>query len=176
MTPLACTVRLADSDHNYRPEVVQTLHPKVVSFEQQDTEIKLLLADAYEADDDFTNSAKTLQTITLESSQRNISDDEKAKIWMRICRCYLEDDDPTDATSYLNKIKQISHNVTDQATRLQFQLSQARISDSHRNFLDASQAYYALSNETVIDEEERLQALSAAITCAVLAPVSETFG
>ncbi|KAK3061041.1 hypothetical protein LTR53_019902, partial [Teratosphaeriaceae sp. CCFEE 6253] len=49
-------------------------------------------------------------------------------------------------------------------------LSQARIYDSQRSFLDASTAYLALSNETVIDEEERLQALSAAITTAVLAP------
>jgi COP9 signalosome complex subunit 4 len=147
-----------------------------VSFEQQDTDIKLILADAYEADDDFTNSAKTLQTITLESSQRPISDDEKAKIWMRICRCYLEDDESTTAVSYLNKIKQIFHNVTDQATRLQFQLSQARISDSQRNFLDASAAYFALSTEPVIDEEERLQALSAAITCAVLGPAGPQRG
>ncbi|KAI5369333.1 Putative proteasome component (PCI) domain, tetratricopeptide-like helical domain superfamily [Septoria linicola] len=158
------------------PELVQILQPKVVSFEQQDTEIKLILADAYEADDDFTNSAKTLQMITLESSQRSVSDDEKAKIWMRVCRCYLEEDDPTNATSYLNKIKQISHNITNNETRLQFQLSQARISDSQRNFLDAAQAYYTLSNEGVIDEEERLQALSAAITCAVLAPAGPQRG
>ena len=151
-------------------EIVQILAPKIVSYEQQDTEIKLILADAHEAEEDFTNSAKTLQTITLDSSQRNISDDEKAKVWMRICRCYLEEDDPTNALSYLNKIKQVIFSVTDRATRLQFQLSQARISDSQRNFLDASGSYLALSLETVIDEEERLQALSAAITCAVLAP------
>ncbi|CAK1355928.1 COP9 signalosome complex subunit 4 [Cercospora beticola] len=158
------------------PQIVQILQPKVISFEQQDTEIKLILADAYEADDDFTNSAKTLQNITLESSQRSVSDDDKAKIWMRICRCYLEEDDATNATSYLNKIKQIFYNVTDQPTRLQFQLSQARISDSQRSFLDASVAYYALSNESVVDEEERLQALSAAITCAVLAPAGPQRG
>lgn len=95
---------------------------------------------------------------------------------MRICRCYLEDDESTNATSYLNKIKQIFYQVTDQATRLQFQLSQARISDSQRNFLDASTAYFALSNEAIIDEEERLQALSAAITCAVLAPAGPQRG
>ncbi|KAF2214774.1 hypothetical protein CERZMDRAFT_36860 [Cercospora zeae-maydis SCOH1-5] len=131
------------------PQIVLILQPKVISFEQQDTDIKLLLADAYEADDDFTNSAKTLQTITLESSQRSVSDDDKAKIF---------------------------YNVTDQPTRLQFQLSQARISDSQRSFLDASVAYYALSNESVVDEEERLQALSAAITCAVLAPAGPQRG
>jgi COP9 signalosome complex subunit 4 len=99
-----------------------------------------------------------------------VTDDEKASVWMRICRCYLEENDPVNALSYLNKIKNVIFNVTDQATRLQFQLSQARINDSQRNFLDASAAYFALSNETAVDEEERLQALSAAITCAVLAP------
>ena len=163
---------LADNDVKISAgtEIVQILAPKIVSYEQQDTELKLTLADAHEAEEDFTNSAKTLQTITLDSSQRNISDDEKAKVWMRICRCYLEDEDPTNALSYLNKIKQVIFGVTDRATRLQFQLSQARISDSQRNFLDASASYLALSLETVIDEEERLQALSAAITCAVLAP------
>lgn len=148
----------------------------MVSYEQQDTELKFILADAYEKDEDFTNSAKTLQTITLESSQRSVSDDEKAKVWMRICRCYLEEDDPTNALTYLNKIKQIYFTVKDHTTRLQFQLSQARISDSQRSFLDASSAYLALSNETVIDEEERLQALSAAITCAVLAPAGPQRG
>lgn len=151
-------------------EIVEILAPKIVSYEQQDTDLKFILADAYEQDEDFTNSAKTLQLITLDSSQRNVSDDEKASVWMRICRCYLEDEDPTNALSYLNKIKQVIHSVTDQATRLQFQLSQARISDSQRSFLDASVSYLALSNEAVIDEEERLQALSASITCAVLAP------
>lgn len=162
------------SDNNVKIEagnaIVQLLAPKIVSYEQQDTDLKFILADAYELDEDFTNSAKTLQTITLDSTQRNVSDDDKAKVWMRICRCYLEEDDPTNALSHLNKIKQVIFSVTDQATRLQFQLSQARISDSQRNFLDASASYLALSNEPVIDEEERLQALSAAITCAVLAP------
>ncbi|CAK4032571.1 COP9 signalosome complex subunit 4 [Lecanosticta acicola] len=157
-------------------QIVQLLAPKIISFEQQDSELKFALADAYEADEDFTNSAKTLQTITLESSQRSVSDDEKARVWMRICRCYLEEEDPTNALTYLNKIKQIYYTVTDNTTRLQFQLSQARISDSQRNFLDASSAYLLLSNEAVIDAEERLQALSAAITCAVLAPAGPQRG
>ena len=152
-------------------EIVQLLAPKIVSYEQQDTDLKYSLADAYEAEEDFTSSAKTLQTIVLDSSQgRSVTDNEKAGVWMRICRCYLEEDDPTNALSYLNKIKNVIHSVTDRATRLQFQLSQARINDSQRNFLDASTSYLALSLDPAIDEEERLQALSAAITCAVLAP------
>ncbi|KAK3659092.1 hypothetical protein LTR56_001529 [Elasticomyces elasticus] len=150
--------------------IVDLLAPKIVSYEQQDTDIKFILADAYEKDDDFGNSAKILQTITLDSSQRSVSDDDKAKVWMRICRCYLEEDDSINAITYLNRVKQVIFSVTDQPTRLQFQLSQARIHDSQRNFLDASTAYLALSNETAIDEDERLQTLTAAITTAVLAP------
>ncbi len=150
--------------------IVQLLAPRIVSYEQQDSDLKFILADAYEQEEDFVNSAKTLQTITLDSAQRNVTDDEKAKVWMRICRCYLEEDDHTNALTYLNRVKQVIFSVSEQATRLQFQLSQARIYDSQRNFLDASTAYHALSSETVIDAEERLQALAAAITTAVLAP------
>ncbi|KAK4540834.1 hypothetical protein LTR36_008911 [Oleoguttula mirabilis] len=151
-------------------DIVDLLAPRIVSYEQQDTDLKYILADAYEADEDYTNSAKTLQTITLDSSQRSVSDDDRATVWMRICRCYLEEDDPTNALTYLNKVKQVIFSVTDQTTRLQFQLSQARIYDSQRGFLDASTAYLQLSNEPAIDEDERLQALTAAISCAVLAP------
>ncbi|KAF2723064.1 CSN4 COP9 signalosome complex subunit 4 [Polychaeton citri CBS 116435] len=156
--------------------VVQILAPKIVSYEQQDTDLKFALASAHEAEEDFTSSAKVLQTITLDSSQRSISDDEKAAVWMRICRCYLEEDDPTPALTFLNKVKQVIYSVKNQETRLQFQLSQARISDSQRNFLDASVAYLALSNESVVEEDERLQSLSAAITCAVLAPAGPQRG
>jgi len=149
---------------------IEALAPKVVSYEDQDSQIKLMLADSYEQNEDFTSSAKVLQQITLDSSQRHVSDDDKAKIWIRITRCYLEEDDPTNALSYLNRVKNVIYNVQDQPTKLQFQLSQARISDSQRNFLDASNSYLNLSLEPVIDEEERLQALSAAIICVVLAP------
>ncbi|THV64512.1 COP9 signalosome-like protein complex subunit 4 [Aureobasidium pullulans] len=149
---------------------IDALAPKVVSYEDQDSQIKLMLADSYEQNEDFTSSAKVLQQITLDSSQRHVSDDDKAKIWIRITRCYLEEDDPINALSYLNRVKNVIYNVQDQTTKLQFQLSQARISDSQRNFLDASNSYLNLSLEPVIDEEERLQALSAAIICVVLAP------
>lgn len=155
---------------------IAALAPKVVSYEAQDTALKMLVADAYEANEDFTGSAKTLQTITLDSSQKAVSDNEKANIWIRITRCYLEEEDPTNALAYLNRIKNVIHEVTDSALRIQFQASQARISDSQRNFLDASNSYLNLSNEPAIDEDDRLQSLSAAIVCAVLAPAGPKRG
>ncbi|KAF2088372.1 hypothetical protein K490DRAFT_40279 [Saccharata proteae CBS 121410] len=156
--------------------LIRLLAPKVVSFEEQDNAIKLILADAYEATEDFTSSAKTLQSIQLDSSQRSITPDDKARVWIRIVRCYLEEDDATSATTFLNRIKTVIHSVTDKTTRITFQLSQARILDSQRHFLDASTAYHAISQEPIVDEEERLQALSAAITCAVLAPAGPQRG
>ena len=53
---------------------------------------------------------------------------------------------------------------------LQFQLSQARILDARRRFLDASQAYHNFSFSPILEEGERHRALSSAIVCAVLAP------
>lgn len=148
--------------------IIEVLQPKVISFEEQDTHLKLLLADNYEQNEDYVSSAKVLQTITLDSSQRFISDNDKAAIYIRIVRCYLEEDDPISASTFLNRTKNIIHDVTDRATNLQFLLSKARISDSQRQFVDASRTYYDISQEPDVDEHERLQAMSAAVICAVL--------
>ncbi|KAF2405141.1 COP9 signalosome-like protein complex subunit 4 [Trichodelitschia bisporula] len=158
-------VRIAVGQH-----ALQRIASKVVSYEDPDTSIKLILADAFEEKEEFSASAKVLQTVTLDSTQRAISVNDKGKIWIRIVRCYLEEDDATSATGCLNRIKNIIHDITDKEVKLNFQLSQARIFDSERSFLEASTAYHTFSFDTNIDEDERLQALSAAIICAVLGP------
>jgi COP9 signalosome complex subunit 4 len=155
---------------------IELLAPKVVSYEEQDTNLKYLVADAYEAEEDYTQSAKTLEKVPVESSQRTVSADDKAKLWIRIVRCYVEEDDTTSALSYLNRIKNIIHGVKDKETRLHFNLNQAKILDSQRSFLDASAAYHSISQETLIAEDERLRALSEAMKCAVLAPAGPLRG
>lgn len=170
------TISNADIKIEVGTAAINALAPKVVSYEAQDTALKMLVAGAYEANEDFTGSAKTLQTITLESSQKAVSDNDKADIWIRITRCYLEEEDPTNALAYLNRIKNVIHSVTDSNLRIQFQASQARISDSQRNFLEASNSYFNISNELAIDEDDRLQSLSSAIICAILAPAGPKRG
>jgi COP9 signalosome complex subunit 4 len=155
---------------------IELLAPKVVSYEEQDTNLKYLVADAYEAEEEYIQSAKTLEKIPVESSQRTVSPDDKAKLWIRIVRCYVEEDDTISALSYLNRIKNIIHGVKDKETRLHFNLSQAKILDSQRSFLDASAAYHSISQEALIAEEERLRALSEAMKCAVLAPAGPLRG
>lgn len=149
---------------------LQNLESRVVSFEEQDAMIREIVADAYQDQEEYIEGAKMLQGIQLESSQRKISEDSKVKMWLRICRLYLEEDDTTSAESYLNRAKNLVHKVEDRELNLQFQLSQARILDARRRFLEASSAYHSFSFSMELDEEERIRALSSAIICAVLAP------
>jgi COP9 signalosome complex subunit 4 len=140
------------------------------SYVDQIATLRTLVATAYEHNEDFLEAATTLAEIPLDTSQRKVSDEDKAAIWVRIVRNYLEVDDSTAAETYLNKLKTVILDITDPELRLHFQLSQARIQDSKREFLIAAQAYAELSNSQVIAEEERLHTLSMAIKCAILAP------
>ena len=149
---------------------LERLQARVVSFEEQDVMIREILADAYQEQEEYNEAARILQGIQLESSQRKISDDYKVRTWIRICRLYLEEDDTTSAESYLNRAKNSLYKVGDKELNLMFQLSQARILDARRRFLDASQVYHSFSFSPVLDEEEKTRALSSAIICAVLAP------
>lgn len=149
---------------------LQALQPRVVSFEEQDAAIREIMADAYQSQEEWVESAKMLQGINVESSQRKVSDYDKVTIFMRICRLYLEEDDTTTADSYLNRAKNLIYKVKDASLNLQFQLSQARIYDSQRRFLDASSLYHSISFSSTLVEEERIRCLSSAVTCAVLAP------
>ena len=150
--------------------VLLVLEPRIGSFEEQDASIREILADAYQVQEEYLEAAKMLQGIKLESSQRIVSDESKIRTWMRICRLYLEEEDTTGAESHLNKAKNLLYKVDDPELNLQFQLSQARIFDAHRRFLEASQRYHTVSLSTSLDEEERMRGLSSAIICAVLAP------
>lgn len=154
--------------------LAEALQPQLASYEEQDAAVRVILADGYEAEEDFTAAAKALQGIHLDSTQRQVSDVSKVETWIRIVRCFLEDDDTVSAETALNRIKnsnaavQVLQSKPD--LQLHYQSSQARILDSRRDFLNASAEYYNLSNSTTVDESDRLQALAAAVRTAILAP------
>ncbi|KAF8339106.1 uncharacterized protein EI90DRAFT_3040321 [Cantharellus anzutake] len=100
----------------------------------------------------------------------NRSNEEKLTIYIRIIRLLLEDEESGQAETYYNRAALLIHITNDKILQLQFKLCQARIADFGRRFLDAATRYHELSWVPEIDEEERTQALSAAVTCAVLAP------
>lgn len=140
------------------------------TFHDQVAAIRELVAEGLETNEDNLEAAKVLAEIPLDSAQRKVTNEDRAKIWIRIVRNYLEVDDTTAADTYLNKAKNIIYTVQDPALNLHFRLSQARIQDAKRAFLSASQAYHEISFSTAISEEERLMTLSMAIKCAILAP------
>ncbi|KAL2870081.1 PCI domain-containing protein [Aspergillus lucknowensis] len=149
---------------------VSLLQSRSTSVEEQDAQIREILADAYEAEEEYTAAARALQGIHIDSSQRLVSDFAKVRLWIRIVRLYLEDEDTTSAETFLNRIKNLPSKIEDHELKLHFKLSQARIQDARRRFLDASQEYFGVSLAPGVDESDRLQALAAAIRCAVLAP------
>lgn len=159
---------------NDRIEICTTLLGKIEQYqasqEEQIAELRMILANTYEALDDFHSAAQMLAAIPLNSSQRKISSEDKAATLIRIVRLHLECDDPTSAETYLNKFKNIMHEVTDPTSLIHFQVSQARIQDSRRDFLAAAKGYEDISLDPSIGEDEQLHTLSMALKCAVLAP------
>lgn len=140
------------------------------SFPDQIAGIRELVATAHEANEDFAEAARELSLVPLDVTQRGLSNADVARVWVRIVRNHLEVDDTTSADTYVNKLKNIMHTVTDPELRLHFQLSQARIRDAKREFLEAARRYHDISFSKAVAEEERLHTLSMAIKCAVLAP------
>lgn len=90
---------------------------------------------------------------------RSISDDYKLRIYIRIVRLLLEVDEAVNAEAYLNRAALLIPNSTDFVLGLTFKLSQARILDAKRRFLEACSKYHELSYVTQLDEDERIQCL-----------------
>lgn len=156
--------------------VLTKLSEQSASFEEQNTQIRAMIAAAHELQEDWKAAAEVLAGIQLDSPQRKFTSEEKARYWIRIIRNYLEDDNTANAETYLNKYKNISHQVKDPELQVHFQLSQARILDARRDFLGAAKGYQNLSMNFSIEEEERLHCLSRSIICAVLAPAGPLRG
>ncbi|KAF5389096.1 hypothetical protein D9757_004911 [Collybiopsis confluens] len=162
------------ADIEIRKRVVQdtidTVQPKIVSYEEQVSTLRFQLADIYENEEEWSDAARVLMGIQLDSNQRSMPDGEKMRVYVRIVRLLLEDEDSVQAESYFNRAQLLVHSTSDKETLLQFKLCQARISDYSRKFLEAASRYHELSFVPEIDEEERRHMLMAAVTAAVLAP------
>ncbi|KAI1214192.1 uncharacterized protein F4807DRAFT_407045 [Annulohypoxylon truncatum] len=140
------------------------------TFLEQTVQLRELLADAHEANEDHILAARALSEIPLDSSSRRVTPEQRVAVWVRIVRNYLEVDDTTTAETYLNKLKNVIYQVSDPTLNLHFRLSQARIQDAKREFLAASQAYHDISLSAAVSEDERLHTLAMAVKCAILAP------
>ncbi|KAJ3078905.1 COP9 signalosome complex subunit 4 [Quaeritorhiza haematococci] len=142
---------------------------RTVAFEEQISNIRKILAEIYEEEEEWSEAAKVLQGIPLDSGHRAISDDYKLRIYVQIVRLFLEDEDAVSGETYLNRAALLIPNCTDRVIQLQYKASQARILDFKRQFLQAASKYHELSYVTDMHDSERVAALIQAVTCAVLA-------
>ena len=122
-------------------------HPK-----WQISGIREKLAEIYESEESWTEAARVLQVIPLDSGHRVVSDEYKLGIYLKIGRLFLEDDDAVSAEACLNRaaiilssIPNTSSNQNVRVAQLQLKASQAKVLDFQRRFLQAAQRYFELS-------------------------------
>jgi COP9 signalosome complex subunit 4 len=97
---------------------------------------------------------------------RTWSDEEKLKLYIRIVRLLLEEEDSIQAEAYYKRAALFINTTSDRELQLMFKLCQARMSDLSRRFLEAAMRYHELSMATTeIDEEECNRALLVHLAC-----------
>jgi len=152
---------------------LEKLRGRVVSFEEEDFVIRELLSEVFQADGNWSEAAKCLAAINLETGTRCRTPLQKAEKYVKIAELYLEDDDPVAADTFCTRAAMVMHEVNDIPLTLRFKVCHARIFDSKRKFLEAASKYCDLSQQTFggqICEDDLLTLLKSAVTCAILAP------
>jgi COP9 signalosome complex subunit 4 len=144
------------------------LQTRTVAFEEQISSLRVMLADLYESQENWTQAAMMLKGIPMDSGTRTVSNDFKLRIYIRIVRLYLEDEDSVNADAYLNRAQMLE--IQDRRLQLELTACQARSMDFKRQFISSAHKYLELSYVSEMDESERIQALTCACVCAVLAP------
>eukprot|EP00933_Yihiella_yeosuensis_P041072 TRINITY_DN35509_c0_g1_i1.p1 TRINITY_DN35509_c0_g1~~TRINITY_DN35509_c0_g1_i1.p1 ORF type:complete len:404 (-),score=95.94 TRINITY_DN35509_c0_g1_i1:215-1426(-) len=149
------------------------LRGRVVSFEEEDFLIRELLSEVFQAEGAWAEAAKCLSQINMETGTRCRTSLQKAEKYVKIAELYLEDEDPVAADTYCSRAAMVMHEVEDMPLQLRYKVCHARVLDSKRKFLDAASKYCDLSQQTFggqICEDDLVQLLRCAVTCAILAP------
>jgi COP9 signalosome complex subunit 4 len=144
---------------------LEIIQPKVVGFEEQVHIIRENLSNLYYKEQNYTEAARILRGIPIDSSQRVLSDEDKAGLYVRIAQLYLEEDEWVEAEQFINKASVI--NMKNKMLLLKYRSCFVRILDFKKKFLEAALQYYQLSQ--LLPEHERDEVLEAGVICAVLA-------
>nr|AAQ07984.1 COP8-like protein [Lilium longiflorum] len=166
----------ADAQREIALYALAQIQSRVVSFEEQVLIIREKLAELYESEEQWSKAAQMLSGIDLDSGNRTIDEAYKLSKCVQIARLYLEDDDAINAEAFINKASFLVSNSQQEVLNLQYKVCYARILDLKRKFLEAALRYYDISQiekrqigDEEIDEDALEQALSAAVTCTILA-------
>ncbi|ORX40506.1 putative COP9 signalosome complex subunit 4 [Kockovaella imperatae] len=162
-----------ENGHELRREAVEGVREAgqgVTWCDEQMTTLSRLEAHLLEQEEDWLGAARALIRIPLEGTSRMIPDEEKVSVYVKIVRLLLECQEWGQAQTYFSRASLLIHTCHDKETLLAYRLSQARLFDFSARFNEAAQRYHEISFESIIDEEDRLQMLKAAVTTSILAP------
>ncbi|KAJ3372740.1 COP9 signalosome complex subunit 4 [Kappamyces sp. JEL0680] len=104
-------------------KVLTVLNERVVAFEEQISTVREALADIWQAQENWAEAAACLKGIPLDSGTRVVPDDYKVKIYIKIVRLYLEDEDSTSADAFLNRAAMLNPQDKDDSERVQALIS-----------------------------------------------------
>jgi len=171
-----CT-RLPQIDDTLCKEVslfaLDSLQPRVISFEEQSALIRQHLASIYEKEELWRDAALMLVGIPIDSGQKQYSLDYKLETYLKIAQLYLEDENPVEAEAYINRASLLQNETKNEQLKIRYKVCYAQVLDYRRKFLEAAQRYNELSLRNEIHETERIKAVEKAIICVILAPAGQ---
>ncbi|XP_019856749.1 PREDICTED: COP9 signalosome complex subunit 4-like isoform X1 [Amphimedon queenslandica] len=150
-----------------------SIQPRIVSFEEQVTNIRLALSKIYEEDGQWSNSAEVLCGIPLESGQKIYTADFKMEVYLKITQLYLEDENHVSAEAYLNRAGLLQAEVSKGQLHIIYKVCSAKMADFRRKFSDAARRYIQLSYESAIHPDERMTSLKRAMICTILSSAGQ---
>ncbi|XP_055331989.1 COP9 signalosome complex subunit 4-like [Paramacrobiotus metropolitanus] len=148
------------------------MQSRSISFEEQMYPLRLRLAAELEREQNWLQAARVLSQIPLESGQKQYTKENKMELYLQIGRLFLEAEEFTEAENYIHRLGLLIDSAASEEIRISHSAAFARIQDFKRKYIEASQRYYDLSRRPTVAESERKMALSNAVNCILLAPVS----
>jgi COP9 signalosome complex subunit 4 len=150
--------------------LLSALALRTIAYEEQSTQIRLLLAGVQEKENAYNDAAKTLMGIPLESGQRSYTLDFKMNTYLRIANLCLLAGSSEEAEVQVNRASLLQNDIKDEALLLKYKAVYAQVLDRRGRFIEAAQRYHELSNKPTLTPEEKKLALQNSLTCTLLAP------
>ena len=118
---------------------------KLNLLELQDSLIRKEVAKVLHIKKEYSQSAKCLMEIKLKNTMRSVSPYEQAETYITIAENWFYDDDAVNAETYLNMATHVILDVEDEDLNIRYRYCKAKVFDSKRKFILASQAYNELA-------------------------------
>lgn len=165
---------------------VERVRPKYSYYAQALLLVSKLLAEIYQADEDWTNAGRVMASIDTEDQhfwdERTFDIAKRCEWRIETAEFFLANEDNTSATKHIQKCRKLMRDIPMKQAKMKQQLDlrykscYSRILDSERKFLAAAVNYLEIAQiDTNLFEKEEinpgdlLQSLENAVTCAILA-------